>query len=87
LPVGWKESSRVTTERGTLVSESVLGETEDIEEFPLLLQSGDVRDLIDAARQEGLTAAGLARRLICDHLHQVHSTLPVQNRSAETSHS
>jgi hypothetical protein len=83
----WEESSQLTTERGTLASESVLDKTEDIEEFPLLLQGGDVRDLIDAARQEGLTAAGLARRLISDYLHHVHSTLPVRNCSARTSHS
>jgi hypothetical protein len=87
LPVGWEESSQLTTERGTLASESVLDETEDIEEFPLLLQGGDVRDLIDAARQEGLTAAELARRLIRDYLHHVHSTLPTPNCSARTSHS
>jgi hypothetical protein len=87
FPTGWQESPQLTTERGTLVSESVLDETEDIEEFPLLLQSRDVRDLIDAARQEGLTAAGLARRLIRDYLHHVRSTRPVRYCSVRTSHS
>jgi hypothetical protein len=43
-------------------------DTEDIEEFPLLLPSGDVRALIEAARLQGLTAPGLARRLIADYL-------------------
>ena len=87
LSVGWKESSQLTTESGTLFSEPVIDQTEDIEEFPLLLQSRDVRDLIDAARQEGLTAAGLARRLIRDYLHHVRSTRPVRYCSVRTSHS
>jgi hypothetical protein len=51
-------------------------DTEDIEEFPLLLPSGDVRALIEAARLQGLTAPGLARRLIGDYLHQMQSSLP-----------
>jgi hypothetical protein len=43
---------------------------QDIEEFPLLLTSADVRALIDAAGRQGLSAAGLARRLIVDYLRR-----------------
>jgi hypothetical protein len=35
---------------------------DDIEEFPLLLKPSEVQELIQAARQEGLTAAGLRVR-------------------------
>ena len=45
----------------------------DIEEFPVLLTSGDVRALIDAAHQQGLTAAGLVRSLVCDYLRRIAS--------------
>ena len=66
---------------GANASQPALHDTEDIEEFPLLLQSGDVMALLEVARQEGLTAAGLARRLIGDYLRQTRSTLLVRNSS------
>jgi hypothetical protein len=44
---------------------------EDIEEFPLLLQSEDVSALIEAARQHGLCAARLARLVIRDYLRRM----------------
>jgi len=43
-------------------------EPEVIEEFPLLLSSGDVRALTEAARQQGVSAVGLARQLVIDYL-------------------
>jgi hypothetical protein len=49
-------------------SRSTQTENEDIEEFPLLLSSGDVRDLIEVARRQGVSAAGLARQLVIDYL-------------------
>jgi hypothetical protein len=49
-------------------SELTLDDNRDVEEFPLLLQPDEVRELIAAARQEGLSAAGLARYLIRDYL-------------------
>jgi hypothetical protein len=45
-------------------------EPQDIEEFPLLLGSSDVRDLIEAARRQGVSAAGLARQLVIDYLRR-----------------
>ena len=48
---------------------------DEIEEFPLLLESGDVTALIAAARQQGISAVGLVRRLIGDYLRQKRSTL------------
>ena len=45
----------------------------DIEEFPLLLQMEDVSALIQVARQQGLCATGLARRVIHDYLLQMRS--------------
>jgi hypothetical protein len=47
-----------------------LTDPEDIEEFPLLLTSSEVSALIEAARRQGLTAAGLARRLVADYLRR-----------------
>jgi hypothetical protein len=43
-------------------------ESEDIEEFPLLLSSSEVSALIEAARRQGISAAGLARQLVIDYL-------------------
>jgi hypothetical protein len=49
-------------------AEPTLDDNNDVEEFPLLLQPDEVRELIAAARREGLSAAGLARYLIRDYL-------------------
>jgi len=43
-----------------------IDDSDDLEEFPVLLQSCDVRELIAAARQLGLSATGLARLLVRD---------------------
>jgi len=48
---------------------------DEIEEFPLLLKSGDVTALIAAARQQDISAAGLVRRLIGDYLRRTRSPL------------
>ena len=48
---------------------------DEIEEFPLFLSSGDVTALIAAARQQGISAVGLVRRLIGDYLRRTWSTL------------
>jgi hypothetical protein len=53
-----------------LSSQPALHDGEDLEELPLLLRSADVSALIEVAEQQGLTAARLARRLICDCLRQ-----------------
>ena len=45
-----------------------IDETDDLEEFPVLLQSRDIRELIEAAKMRGLSATGLARRLVRDYL-------------------
>lgn len=42
----------------------------DIEEFPLLLPSHDVSALVREAQRQGVTAVGLARRLIGDYLRR-----------------
>jgi hypothetical protein len=52
-------------------------ETDDLEEFPVLLQSCDVRELIEVARKRGLSATGLARRLVHDFLRQTRGILLV----------
>jgi hypothetical protein len=41
---------------------------DDVEQFPLLLHPNEVRELIDAARQQCWSAAGLARYLIRNYL-------------------
>jgi hypothetical protein len=56
-------------------------ETDDLEEFPLLLQSGDVRDLIEAAAKRGLSAPALTRRLVRDFLRRTRGILLVSNTS------
>jgi hypothetical protein len=59
-----------------------IDDTDDLEEFPVLLQSCDVRDLIDVARKQGLSATGLARRLVRDFLCRTRGVLFVANVSA-----
>ncbi|MBV8461809.1 MAG: hypothetical protein JO368_00840 [Acidimicrobiales bacterium] len=59
-----------------------LTDAQDIEEFPLLLPSDEVRALIDAARQQGLSATGLARRLVRDYLRQDRGAVRARNISA-----
>jgi hypothetical protein len=62
-------------------------ETDDMEEFPVLLPSDDVRDLIEAARKRGLSATGLARGLVRDFLRQTRGILSVGNISTNESRS
>jgi len=47
-----------------------IDDSDDLEEFPLLLQSGDVRQLVAAAKQLGLSATGLARVLVRSYLRK-----------------
>jgi len=60
-------------------------DTDDLEEFPVLLQSCDVRDLIEAARTQGLSATGLARRLVREFLYRSRGVLFVANVTARGS--
>jgi hypothetical protein len=57
-------------------------ESQDVEEFPLLLSSSDVRDLIDVARQQGVSAVGLARQLVTDYLRRTRGTVRATTNSA-----
>jgi hypothetical protein len=63
-------------------TKAALVDPQDIEEFPLLLTSADVRALIDAARRQGLSAAGLARRLIADYLRRNRDAVRATSQSA-----
>jgi len=47
-----------------------IDDSDDLEEFPVLLHSGDVRELIAAARQLGLSPTGLARVLVRSYLRR-----------------
>src|SRR5438874_4724921 len=58
-----------------------IDDTDDLEEFPVLLPSGDIRELIEAARQRGLSATGLARRLVRDYLRRARGILLVGDLS------
>lgn len=58
---------------------------DDVEEFPVLLQSGDVRELIAAARQLGLSATGLARLLVRSYLRRTRGILLVGDLSKTSS--
>jgi hypothetical protein len=60
-------------------------EPQDIEEFPLLLSSGDVRDLIEAARQQGVSAAWLARQLVIDYLERTRGAARARTDSMAKS--
>jgi hypothetical protein len=62
-------------------------ETDDLEVFPVLLPSDDVRDLIEAARKRGVSATGLTRSLVRDFLRQTRGILSVRNISASESRS
>jgi len=49
-----------------------IDDSDDLEEFPVLLQSGDVSELIAVAKQLGLSATGLARILVRSYLRRTH---------------
>jgi hypothetical protein len=57
-----------------LSSQPALHDSGDLDELPLLLRSADVTALIEFAEQQGLAAARLAPRLICDYLRQTRTT-------------
>jgi hypothetical protein len=46
---------------------------DDIEEFPVLMCSEDVSELIEVARWQGVTAAGIVRGLIRDYLQRLRA--------------
>ncbi len=48
----------------------VIDNPDDLEEFPVLLQSSDVSELIAAAEQLGLSANGLARLIVRNYLRR-----------------
>src|SRR5262245_49240169 len=60
-------------------------DTDDLEEFAVLLQSSDGRDLIEAARKQGLSATELARRLVREFLRRSRGVLFVASVSARGS--
>jgi hypothetical protein len=64
-----------------------IDDTDDLEEFPVLLASSDVRDLIEAARKRGISATRLARGLVRDYLRQIRGILLVGNISASRNRS
>ena len=67
------------------LTDPTVDETDDLEEFPVLLQSGDVRDLIEAAAKRGLSAPALTRRLVRDFLSRTRGTSLVRSISANGS--
>jgi hypothetical protein len=60
----------VRTVEGPAITPRPGADSQDIWEVELLLPADHVRDLIEAARQQGLTAGALARQLIGTYLHQ-----------------
>src|SRR4029450_5563371 len=62
-------------------------ETDDLEEFPVVLQSCDVRELSEVARKRGGSATGLARRLVRDFLRRTRGILLVGNISTSDGRS
>ena len=62
-----------------------IDDSDDLEEFPVLLQSSDVRELIAAARQLGLSATGLARLLVRNYLRRTRGILLVGDLSKTSS--
>jgi hypothetical protein len=56
-------------------ADSTLDDDRDVEELSLLLHGSELRELAEAAQQEGLTAAGLARYLIREYLLWTRSEL------------
>jgi len=56
-------------------AEPALDDNQDVDEVPILLCRSEMRELVEAARQEGLTAAGLGRYLIREYLLWTRSDL------------
>jgi hypothetical protein len=81
-------STRVRDCADDAIADSMLlaiDDSDDVEEFPVLLQSGDVRELIAAARQLGLSATGLARLLVRNYLRKTRGNLLVGDLSKTSS--
>src|SRR5262245_32566014 len=64
-----------------------MDETDDLEEFPVLLQSGDVRDLIEIAGIQGLSATGRALRLVRGFLRRTRGAVLVGDVPSSGRHS
>src|SRR5215471_13596261 len=56
-------------------SEPTLDDNQDVQELSLLLHGSELGELVEAARQEGLTVAALARYLIREYLFWTRSEL------------
>jgi hypothetical protein len=81
-------NKRVRDSAGDAIADSMLlaiVDSDDLEEFPVLLQSSDVSDLIAAARQLGLSATGLARLLVRSYLRRTRGIVLVGDLSKTSS--
>jgi hypothetical protein len=56
-------------------SEPAFDDNQDVRELSLLLHGSELGELLEAARQEGLTAAALVRYLVRDYLCWTRSEL------------
>ena len=56
-------------------SEPTLNNNQDVQELSLLLHGNELGELLEAARQEGLTVAALVRYLIREYLSWTRSEL------------
>ena len=70
VPAGPADSSTPTRDSGIQPSAFAFN---DIEEFPVLMCSEDVSELIEVARWQGVTAAGIVRGLIRDYLQRLRA--------------
>ena len=62
------------------------GDSDEWEELPVVLQSGDVSDLIWAARQRGLSAPALARSILRGFLQRMRGTVAVTGACQGVNH-
>jgi hypothetical protein len=56
-------------------SEPAFDDNQDVQELSLLLRGSELGELLEAARQEGLTVAALVRYLVRDYLCWTRSEL------------
>jgi hypothetical protein len=70
VPAGTADSFTPTRDRGIQPTTFTF---DDIEELPVLMCSEDVSELIQVARRQGVTAAGIVRGLIRDYLQRLRA--------------
>ena len=82
----YKRLAECADSESTGATRNRFDDRDEWEELPVVLQSGDVSDLMRAAGQRGLSAPALARSILRDFLQRTLGTLSAKDTCQEVSH-